>query len=53
MIRPLRRLHCVMIVVLTFLLVVLFVAALIARKPAPTNPQLPNTLLQTSVGGQR
>lgn len=51
MIRPLRRLHRVMIALLALVLVMLYIAGLIVRKPAPVNPQIPNTLLQTSTGG--
>ncbi|MEK7832407.1 MAG: hypothetical protein AAB401_15050 [Acidobacteriota bacterium] len=53
MIRPLRRLHRLMIAVLILVLAILFIAGLIVRKPIPANPQIPNTLLQTSSGGQR
>lgn len=53
MIRQLRRLHRLMIVALTLVLAILFIAGLVVRKPIPTNPQIPNTLLQASPGGQR
>lgn len=53
MIRPLRRLHRLLIGLLAFFLLVLFAASLMARKPAPTNRQLPNALLQAPAGGQR
>ena len=53
MIRPLRRLHRLLIALLAILLVVVFIAGLIVRKPIPANPQIPKTLLQTPGGGQR
>ncbi|HQR35247.1 MAG TPA: hypothetical protein PLK30_21085 [Blastocatellia bacterium] len=53
MIRPLRRLHRWLIVWLALILVALFVASLIARKPVPTNSQIPDALLQGPIGGQR
>ncbi|MFN0112629.1 MAG: hypothetical protein ACKVZH_27545 [Blastocatellia bacterium] len=56
MIRPLRQLHRVVILALTLLLSALFMAALIVRKPAPANPQIPNIRqapLQNLNGGQR
>ncbi len=53
MIRPLRRLHRLLIVLLAFILIVLFIASLAVRKPAPINPQLPNVFLQAPAGGQR
>ncbi len=53
MIRPLRRMHLLMIALLAVVLVVLFIASLTARKPVPANPQLPNALFQDQTGGQR
>ncbi len=53
MIRPLRRMHLLIIALLAVILVVLFIASLIVRKPVPTNPQLPKALFQTQTGGQR
>ena len=53
MIRPLRRRHLLIIALLTVVLVVLFIASLIVRKPVPTNSQLPKVLFQTQIGGQR
>lgn len=53
MIRPLRRLHRLVIVLLAFILIVLFAASLSARKTIPTNQQIPGSLLQAPAGGQR
>ncbi|MDX2040357.1 MAG: hypothetical protein SF097_03865 [Acidobacteriota bacterium] len=53
MIRHLRRQHRTVIVLLTILLAIVFIAGMIVRKPAPVNPQLPNSLLPASTGGQR
>lgn len=53
MIRPLRRQHRFVIAVLTLVLAILFIAGLMVREPIPTNPSIPNRLLQTSTGGQR
>ena len=53
MIRPLRKLHRLVIILLAFMLIVLFVASLAVRKPIPANPNFPTTFLQAPAGGQR
>lgn len=53
MIRPLRRQHRAIILVLAVALAVVFIAGLSQRKSTPTNPRLPDALLKTSAGGPR
>lgn len=53
MIQSLRRRHFSLIVLLAIALVVIFIAGIIVRKPAPTNPQFPSSLLPASTGGAR
>lgn len=49
----LRRQHPAMIALLAVALAVLFIAGIMIRKPAPTNPQLPDSLLPAANGGRR
>ena len=53
MIRNLRRQHRTMIALLAVALAILFIASIVVRKPAPANPQLPDSLLPAANGGQR
>ena len=53
MIRPLRRQHRLMILVLAALLAVLFIAGLSLRPSIPANPRLSDAFFKTSGGGQR
>ena len=46
MIRPLRTRHRRMITLLAVALIALFVAAMVARKPAPVTPRIPETLIR-------
>lgn len=53
MIRPLRRQHRGIILVLAVVLAVVFIAGIGLRKSTPKNSRLPDTLLKTSAGGPR
>ncbi len=46
MIRSLRNRHRAMIALLAAALVALFIAAMVARQPAPVAPKLPDVLLK-------
>jgi hypothetical protein len=46
MIRPLRVRHRRMITLLAVALIALFIAALVARKPAPVMPRIPEALIR-------
>lgn len=50
MIRSLRSRHRVMIAALTVALIVLFIAVLVVRKPAPVTPNIPGALRKTPTG---
>jgi hypothetical protein len=53
MTRSLRQRQRALITVLTVLLALLFIAALLARRPAPVSPRLPEALQQNAGGAQR
>ncbi len=52
MIRRLRTSHRVMTAALAIVLIILFIAAIAARKPAPMTPRIPEKLTQAG-GGAR
>ena len=52
MILQLRMRHRVMITALAIALIILFIAAIAARKPIPVTPRIPEKLTQAG-GGER